>query len=72
MVLTRPQHQRAGRHHYGADARGEASWSVPADPRYTYPDFEALMDQTARVVEGYDVALRAIAKKVATEVRRLY
>ncbi len=55
--------------YYGADARGEADWSLPAAPRFQFPDFEALMDRTPEVVASFDDGIRRMAERVAQQLK---
>ncbi|MDL9998620.1 hypothetical protein QTI24_08420 [Variovorax sp. J22P240] len=54
---------------FGADSSGDDDWSAPADPKYRYPDFDTLMSKSDEVAESYDVAIQALAKRVASQLR---
>lgn len=54
---------------FGADSSGDNDWSAPADPRYRYADFDTLMSRTDEVAESYEVAIQALAKRVASQLR---
>jgi hypothetical protein len=58
--------------YYGADARGEDYWSIPANPDYKFPNFPAMVEKASEVAEGYDVAMREIAKHVGKEFRKQF
>ena len=53
---------------YGADSSGEKSWSVPADPRFKWPSFDAITQQPELVAAGYDAAVDAVAERIAINV----
>jgi len=55
--------------YYGADARGEASWSVPAPERYRFPDFASLVDRPADVVASLDAGIQGLAQRVARNIK---
>jgi hypothetical protein len=56
--------------YYGADSGGKTNdWSIPADPKYRYPSFDALIERADEVTEAYDVAVRAIAQRIAKQLR---
>jgi hypothetical protein len=55
--------------YYGADSRGIASWSIPADPRFKWPSFDALVEKPEVVAESYETAVSALARKIATNIR---
>ncbi|WP_218508980.1 hypothetical protein [Variovorax sp. dw_308] len=55
--------------YYGADARGEASWSVPAPERFRFPDFESLVDRPAEVVASIDAGIQGLAQQVARNIK---
>ena len=50
---------------YGADASGDTFFSVPADPQHCYVDSNALIDRVDEMPQVYDLAVQAIAKRVA-------
>lgn len=55
--------------YYGADSRGTASWSIPADPRFKWPSFSALVERPEVVAESYEAAVSAIAHRIAANIR---
>jgi hypothetical protein len=55
--------------YYGADSRGEASWSIPADPRHKWPSYTTLSSQPEAVAESYEVAINALAARIAANIR---
>jgi hypothetical protein len=55
--------------YYGADSRGDASWSIPADERHKWPSFDALIQQPQVVAESYEAAVDALAKKIAANIQ---
>jgi len=55
--------------YYGADARGESHKSIPADARYKWPSFDALIQQPKEVSDAYGAAVTAIASKIALNLR---
>lgn len=55
-------------YYYGADARGDADWSIPSGEKYRYPDFDALMRRADEINESWQVALREIARRVARDL----
>ncbi|MEJ8853969.1 hypothetical protein WKW79_05285 [Variovorax robiniae] len=55
--------------YYGADARGEASWSVPAPERFRFPDFASLVDRPAEVVASLDAGIQGLAQRVARNIK---
>lgn len=70
--LVRPQSEESIYNetiYYGADARGDSHKSIPADPRYKWPSFDALIQQPNEVSESYGAAVTAIASKIAGNVR---
>ena len=54
---------------YGADADGNASGSIPADPRHHWSSFNELYDQPQQVAQSYDSAVDALAAKIAANIR---
>ena len=54
--------------YYGADANGEASWSVPANPDHRWSSFNELFEHPQEVARSYDYAIDALAKKIAQNV----
>ena len=70
--LVRPQSEESIYNetiYYGADARGDSHKSIPADLRYKWPSFDALIGQPKEVSESYSAAVTAIASKIASNVR---
>ena len=57
--------------YYGADAGSKASRSIPSDPRYKWPSFDALIQQPKEVSDAYGAAIAAIASKIAVNLRTL-
>ncbi|MDM0029783.1 hypothetical protein [Variovorax saccharolyticus] len=56
--------------YYGADAaRTPDAWNIPAAAKYRYPTFDALIDKADEVGEGYEIALRALARHIAEQLR---
>lgn len=55
--------------YYGADAKGEASWSVPANPDHHWSSFNELFEHPQEVAQSYDYAVNALAKKIAQNIR---
>ncbi len=55
--------------YYGADSRGESPTSIPADPRYKWASFDALIGQPKEVSDSYSAAVAAIASKIASNMR---
>lgn len=55
--------------YYGADARGDATWSVPAPSQHKWPSFDALVTQSKEVSDSYDSAMNALAEKIAANIR---
>jgi hypothetical protein len=54
---------------YGADADGSTSGSIPADPRHHWSSFNELYDRPQQVAQSYDVAVDALAAKIAANIR---
>lgn len=70
--LVRPQSEESIYNetiYYGADARGDSPKSIPADARYKWPSFDALILQPKEVSDAYGAAVTAIASKIAVNVR---
>lgn len=70
--LVRPQSEEAIYQqtiYYGADARGDSLKSIPADARYKWPSFDALIQQPKEVSDAYSAAVTAIASKIAVNMR---
>ena len=57
--------------YYGADAGSKASRSIPSDPQYKWPSFDALIQQPREVSDAYGAAVAAIASKIAVNLRTL-
>jgi hypothetical protein len=55
--------------YYGADASGEASWSVPAHPDHHWSSFNEMFDHPQEVAQSYDHAVDALAAKIARNIR---
>jgi hypothetical protein len=55
--------------YYGADASGEASWSVPSHPDHHWSSFNELFDRPQEVAQSYDYAVDALAAKIARNIR---
>ena len=58
--------------YYGADASGNAAWSIEAEPRFRFPNFDALMERTPEVIESYDTGMRLMARRVAQQLKKDY
>jgi hypothetical protein len=56
--------------YYGADSRGEKYWSIHENPKYKYASFVAMMEKPDDVAESFDVAVQAIARRLAGEFRK--
>jgi len=56
--------------YYGADSRGDKYWSIPSDPKYSYPSFNEMIDRADDVAQGYEAGLQAIAKRLSRELRK--
>ncbi len=70
--LVRPQSEESIYNetiYYGADARGDSPKSIPADARYKWPSFDALIKQPKEVTDAYGAAVTAIASKIAVNIR---
>ena len=57
--------------YYGADAGNKASRSIPSDPQYKWPSFDALIQQPKEVSDAYGAAVAAIASKIAVNLRAI-
>lgn len=55
--------------YYGADASGEASWSVPANPDHHWSSFNEMFEHPQQIAESYDYAVNALAKKIVQNIR---
>ena len=56
--------------YYGVDASGtEESWSVPSDPRFKWPNFDALVQQPELVVQSYEAGVDALAARIARNIQ---
>ncbi|MEJ8848764.1 hypothetical protein [Variovorax rhizosphaerae] len=55
--------------YYGADSRGEASWSVPAPERFRFADFASLVDRPAEVIASLDAGIQGLAQRVARNIK---
>lgn len=58
--------------YYGADARGEDYWSIPAPPNHRFPDFPAMVENQSDVVESYHTGIRAVAIHLSKELRKRF
>jgi hypothetical protein len=58
--------------YYGADSRGEAYWSIPADPKYKFANFPAMVEKSPEVAKAYDLALQKTAAHLAREFRKKF
>jgi hypothetical protein len=56
--------------YYGVDGREGKSWSVPADPKYTYTSFEALIERAQELALGFGAGTHAAAKRMAENFRK--
>ena len=58
--------------YYGVEAGApDESWSVPSDPRFKWPSFDALVDKPEMVVESYEAGVDALAVRIAKNVKAL-
>lgn len=55
--------------YYGADASGNTAWSIPADPKFKYDNFGAMVDRADEVGEACEVALDLLAQRIANQLR---
>lgn len=55
---------------YGADARKPTDEDIPADPKYAYGSFELAMNSQAEIAESFRTGIRAIANRIALQVRQ--
>lgn len=58
--------------YYGADAKGNASWSIPSPNRFQFADFQSLIKQTPQVLASYDHGIESLARRVARNLRKQY
>lgn len=58
--------------YYGADTRGDKSWSVPAPERFKFPDYAAVLERTQEIVASYDHGIDALAQRVARKLKEQY
>ncbi len=56
--------------YYGETSRGDKYWSLPSDPKYSYPDFDNMISRSEHVAESYHAGIQAIAKRIARELRK--
>lgn len=57
--------------YYGADAGSKVSRSIPGDPKYKWPSFDALIQQPKEVSDAYGAAVTAISSKIAVNLRAM-
>ncbi|RZL68592.1 MAG: hypothetical protein EOP77_00780 [Variovorax sp.] len=55
--------------YYGADARGSAPWSIPADPAFKWGSFNEMVERPQGVTDAYNAAVDAIAMRLAVNLR---
>ena len=53
---------------YGAKATRQAFWSVPADDRYRFRNFDTVIEQVALVDEGWHAGARALGQRIAEQL----
>lgn len=58
--------------YYGADSRGSASWSVPADARHRWASFDELVGKPQEVAQSYEDAVDALAARIAKNIREQF
>jgi hypothetical protein len=58
--------------YYGADSKGNASWSIPSPDRFQFADFQSLIKQSPQVLASYDHGIEALARRVARNLRKQY
>jgi hypothetical protein len=58
--------------YYGADSRGNASWSVPADARHRWASFDEMVGKPQEVTGSYDAAVEALAARIAQNIREQF
>lgn len=56
--------------HYGVRARENVTWGVQADPKFSYPTFEALIEQPAKIADGLDSGAQALGKRMAENIKK--
>ena len=54
--------------YYGADAKAGTDWSVPADRRYAYPTFEAVLADLDGVRSAFETGGREVGARMARQV----
>lgn len=54
----------------GADASKATAEDIPTDPKYAYGSFDLAMANQADVAESFRAGIRAIASRVALQVRQ--
>ncbi|RTQ31926.1 hypothetical protein EJP69_24935 [Variovorax gossypii] len=55
--------------YYGADSNGNTSSSIPADARHHWSSFNEMYEHPEQVSQSYDVAIDALAAKIAANIR---
>jgi hypothetical protein len=55
---------------YGADASKATDDQIPCDPKYAYGSFDLAMENQPEVAESFRAGIRAIATRVAQQVRQ--
>ena len=56
--------------HYGVRARENVTWGVLADPQFTYPTFEALIEQPAKIADDLDSGAQALGRRMAENIKK--
>lgn len=55
---------------YGVDAGSQdETWSVPSDPRFRWPSFDALINMPEVVVQSYEAGVDALAARIAKNIQ---
>ena len=54
--------------HFGVDARPGQPWAVPADPRFAYADFDAMLANVDAVQAGFAAGLREVGGRMAQQI----
>lgn len=56
--------------YYGVDARAGKAWSIPSDPTFAYPSFDAVISGIDAVRGAFQTGAVAISKRMAEQVHK--
>lgn len=56
--------------YYGIGARENVSWGIMANPKFAYPSFDALIENSVEVGEGFDFGSQALGRRMIENIKK--